>query len=275
MEKPTSKGAERDERELWDTDTPSLSRPPTYASNISTPPSYQSQTSYPTPTYSTKEPPSAELFHALLATNSQLVNIVLSDPANPDSPLFYVSNSQWTPGKPSVTITRGSKTGPILGVLKLGWGAENVYGLGDPEKEKTGEGIMRWEGLKRTSKWTHGTYEFVFAERNFVWQRTRQMIFADQPDMELRERLRSEVQGGETVENDGEVLAVYIGCQGWERKRGRFYLRNGEFSVGSSTSGGKEGEVWGDWEIAALLTGLGVIEGARRRARQRRGGGGG
>lgn len=164
-----------------------------------------------------------------------------------------------------------------MGVLKLGWGAENVYGLGDPEAEKTGQGHVRWESLKRTSKWTHGTYEFVFAGRNFVWQRTRQMIFADQPDMELRERVRSEVQGDkgtEVRENDGEVLAVYLGNLGW-RKRGRFYLRKGGFGVGSSSGAGKEGGVWGDWEIAALLTGLGVIEGARRRARQRRGGGGG
>ena len=101
------------------------------------------------------------------------------------------------------------------------------------------------------------------------------MVFADQPDMELRERMRAEVQGDRAAVSDGEVLAVYIGCQGFGRKRGRFYLRKGGFGVGSSASAGKDGEAWGDWEVAALLTALGVIEGARRRARKRRGGGGG
>jgi hypothetical protein len=273
MEKSASKQSEAEAKASheWDPDTLSLSRPPSYASNISTPPSYGSQTSYPSPTYTSKSPPSSATFHTLLATNSQLVNIVLSPESSPDEPLFYVSNSQWTPGKPSVTISRGSKTGPVLGVLKLGWGAENAYGLGDPEKEKNGEGTVRWEALKRTSKWTHGTYEFVFAGRSFVWQRTKQMIFADQPDMELREIVRPEVGG--SGQSEGEVLAVYIGSLGWWRKRGRFYLRKG--GIASGGGGEKGGEVWGDWEIAALLTGLGVIEGARRRARQRRAGGGG
>jgi hypothetical protein len=52
-------------------------------------------------------------------------------------------------------------------------------------------------------------------------------------------------------------------------------LWKGGFGVGSCGGAGKDGEVWGNWEIAVLLTALGVIEGARRRARQRRGGGGG
>ena len=141
-----------------------------------------------------------------------------------------------------------------------------MYGLGDPNVEVGKGGEVRWEALRRTSKWTHGTYEFAFQGRTFVWQRTRQPIFADQPDLECCE------SGGAA---GGEVLAVYHGSGvGWGKKRGVFYLRRG--GVGASGSGGKENEDWwGDWEVACLLTGCGIIEGSRRRARQRRGGGGG
>ena len=139
-----------------------------------------------------------------------------------------------------------------------------MYGLGDPEVEKRGGEILRWEALRRTSKWTHGTYEFAFEDRRFVWQRTKMPFLADQPDLECRE------EGG------GEILAVYIGCQGWGRKRGRFYLRKGDVGLRSSGREGRKGkEWWSDWDVAVLLTGLGIIEGSRRRARQRRGGGGG
>lgn len=138
-----------------------------------------------------------------------------------------------------------------------------MYGLGDPQKEEEGGEPVRWEGLRRTSKWTHGTYEFVFQGRSFVWQRTAQPIFSDQPDLECKE------VGG------SEVLAVYIGSLRW-KKRGMFYLRKGGEGVGGSAGGeSKEDDVWGDWEIAVLLTGLGIIEGSRRRARQRRAAGGG
>lgn len=140
-----------------------------------------------------------------------------------------------------------------------------MYGLGDPNAEVGKEGEVRWESLRRTSKWTHGTYEFAFHGRNFVWQRTRQPIFADQPDMECRE------SGG------NDILAVYMGSGvGWGKKRGVFYLRR--HAVGDNGHGGsakESGDWWGEWEVACLLTGCGVIEGARRRARQRRGGGGG
>lgn len=120
-------------------------------------------------------------------------------------------------------------------------------------------GGLAWENLRRTSKWTHATYEFEYVvegmRRRFVWQRTRQPVFADQPDLEMRE-VGGDVSGG------GKVLAVYKGCQGWvSKKRGEFYVRRQE----------KE-EVWGDWEIVVLLTGMGIVEGARRRARQRRSG---
>ncbi len=163
-----------------------------------------------------------------------------------------------------MTLSLGAKDGAVLGVLKLGVFAENTVGLGDPNR-----GEIEWERLKKVSNWTHGTYEFEFGgmgdRRTFTWQRTRQRILGDQPDMELRENVETGVSG--------EVLAVYKGCQGFlSRTRGTFYLRKG---VDREAGVEKKLEDWSNWELMVLLTGCGIIEGSRRRARARRSGGGG
>jgi len=216
----------------------------------------------PEPTYFSSDPTS-NAFRSLTVSNAGIGNLVLS-PANQTSTLFYINNSQWTPGKPSVTLSLGAKEGRILGVLKLGVFSENTAGLGDPNR-----GEIDWERLKKVSNWTHGTYEFDFGSmgdrRTFTWQRTRQPIFGDQPDMELRENVES---GG-----TGQVLAVYKGCQGFlSRLRGTFYLKKG---VDRQAGVEKKLEDWSNWELMVLLTGCGIIEGSRRRARARRSSGGG
>lgn len=150
-------------------------------------------------------------------------------------------------------------------MLNLLWGRDNVFALGDPDASLVGTGLA-WENMRRTSNWTHATYEFEYAvagvRRVFVWQRTRQAIFSDQPDLELREK------------GEQRVLASYKGCQGLvSRRRGEFYVRRAQ-RVGRD-GGADGGEVWGDWEVVVLLTCFGIVEGSRRRARQRRSGGGG
>ncbi|KAN0089349.1 hypothetical protein V8E51_019609 [Hyaloscypha variabilis] len=201
-------------------------------------------------------------FRSLTVSNSGFGNLVLSLPGSTGT-LFYVKNSAW-PGNPSVTLSLGAKEGRILGVLKLGVFSENTVGLGDPNRDQ-----ISYQALRRVSNWTHGTYEFEFGgtgeRRRFTWQRTRYPIFGDQPDMELRENVES---GG-----TGEVLAIYTGCQGFlSRTRGTFYLRRG---VDREAGVEKKLEDWSNWELMVLLTGCGIIEGSRRRARARRSGGGG
>ncbi|KAE9365286.1 hypothetical protein N431DRAFT_430788 [Stipitochalara longipes BDJ] len=201
-------------------------------------------------------------FRSLTVSNTGLGNLILSPPGS-SSTLFYVKNSHW-PGNPSVTLSLGAKEGRILGVLKLGVFSENTVGLGDPNRDQ-----VFYEALRRVSNWTHGTYEFEFGgmgeRRRFTWQRTRQPIFGDQPDMELRENVESN--------GTGEVLATYKGCQGFlSRTRGTFYLRKG---VDRQAGVEKKLEDWSNWELIVLLTGCGIIEGSRRRARARRSGGGG
>jgi len=88
----------------------------------------------------------------------------------------------------------------VLGTLKLGWGRDNTFGLGDPTKiESDGIGGGEWFNLKRTSEWTHATYEFEWRGKTFVWQRTKRRVFSDQPNMEL------------FVKGQEGTLAVYKG----------------------------------------------------------------
>jgi hypothetical protein len=214
----------------------------------------------PSPNHSASPIPNE--FRSLTVYNAGIGNLVLSLPSSPNI-LFYVRNSQW-PGNPSVTLSLGSKEGRTLGILKLGVFSENTVGLGDPKRDQ-----IDYESLRRVSNWTHGTYEFEFGgmgdRRTFTWHRTRQNLFGDQPDMELRENVES---GG-----SGQVLAVYKGCQGlFSRTRGTFSLRRG---VDRQAGVEKKLEDWSNWELMVLLTGCGIIEGSRRRARARRSGGGG
>ena len=215
----------------------------------------------PPPTYYSNDPTSND-FRSLTVCNAGIGNLVVSLPPS-SSTLFYVKNSAW-PGNPSVTFSLGAKEGRILGVLRLGVFSENTVGLGDPNRDQ-----VNYERLRRVSNWTHGTYEFEYGgmgeRRTFSWQRTRQPLLGDQPDMELRENVES---GG-----SGQVLAVYKGCQGFlSRTRGTFYLRRGVYGESGVE---KKLEDWSNWELMVLLTGCGIIEGSRRRARSRRSNGGG
>ena len=82
---------------------------------------------------------------------------------------------------------------------------------------------------------------------------------ATDPDLELRDK-----------SDPSRVLAVYKAVFGW-KKRGTFFLRKRE---GAEEEEDMEREM-GDWEHVVLLTGCGVLEASRRRARQRSSNGGG
>lgn len=212
--------------------------------------------------------PSLVDFRTLIVTNANPLDVALSLPSSPDQTLFYVKNGSLQKNTPSVTLSSGTKEGRILGTVKLGWGRDNTVGLGNPEKDQD----IVWENLKRVSEWTHATYEFSFMEngdkKTYVWQRTKQRLYSDQPNMELKERL----MGGM---GDGEVLAVYKGNQGlmW-KSRGQFWIRKDmEKASKDAEQRVSSGGGWSDWELMVLLTGLGIIESSRRRSRARRSGG--
>lgn len=160
--------------------------------------------------------------------------------------LFSVINSSYTRGVPDVTIHAGAdKSGPTLGVAHLGVSGKHTVGLGDPNGNISS---VVWEGLSRTSrKWSHRTYQFesLFGDKGrkvFVWKQAVPKPFDDQGNMELFE------DGKEDI-----VLAKYIGVGLFKRKkRGQMLIIDGY------------GETW---ELIVLLTGLSLVELARRRAR--------
>ena len=213
--------------------------------------------SNPEPIYTSKALADSPDFRGLLVTNDSWLNLSLTPLSETSSPLFYVTNTTFSFTRPSLVLTSVSKNGPVLGVLKILWSRSNPFALSSSINVPPS---TNWESLERTSNWTHSTYEFPWEGMTYVWERTKCRWLGDQPDLELREK-------GKGV--GGKVLAVYRGEWDWKgRRRGVFYLRH----RGNSSEGE---EVWGSWEQVVILTGCGIIEAARRRARARRNRGGG
>jgi hypothetical protein len=101
-------------------------------------------------------PRNLDNFCTLEVSNAGLWNLSISVPSSP-TPIFYIENSSFTPGKPSVTLTAGTKNGPVLGVVKLAYLGQDTIGLGDPTSNTV---EMVFEELRKVSKWTHARYEF-------------------------------------------------------------------------------------------------------------------
>lgn len=184
-------------------------------------------------------------FKQFTVNKASLKNLSLC-PAGSDTPLLYVANYFWTPGKHDICLHTGdSKAGPVLGVAHLDiLGRNNTIGLGDPNSALTS---MVWEKLSRVSKVALSKYTFdsIFGEegrKTFEWRSTKHIPFDDQGDFELVE-----------VENPHMALAKFVGVGLVKHtKRGTLLIREG----------------YGDaWELMVLLTWLGIVELSRRRAR--------
>lgn len=206
-----------------------------------------------------EEPPSDPLnFKTYIVYNSAgHLNLKLALAGSSDT-IFYVAHSNFTPGTADLVLYGGAnKKSPVRGVVKMGalHKIEKV-GLGDPNIEVGPDKII-WEELKKLTKWTHKTYGFEWGERSerkkYEWRRTKQGAWDTTPDLILVEDGTRELKRGEM---GPEVLAQYMnkGILRW-KKRGTFEIRKG----------GNE-----KWETMVLLTGLTLIEGSRRRSRQRK-----
>jgi hypothetical protein len=227
-------------------------------------------------------------FYILDVANSALINmtITLCESTNESfksmkSPLF-VTNSVFARGKPSVCLTEATREGAVLGAVKLNHFGEDIIALGKEGGEiiETNQQGVRdevlYEDLRKVSRWSHARFEFGCEctdgrRRTFVWVRTRFSFWGDQPDLELREKLSSSMEGDDGL---GEVLAVYKGCQGLLTKmRGTFYIKRDcrNFEMRNGKKEREEiGHGWSDWELMVLLSACGLIEASRRRARARR-----
>jgi hypothetical protein len=131
-------------------------------------------------------------------------------------------------------------------------------GLGDPNLN--GGRDMTWLMMERTSS-SFIQSEFKFSmkihpddphARTFVWKRSSAAVVGDDAAHSL--------QNFKLVDGDnGEIVATFAnnGLKSWNKK-GKFRLVKGLYGT--------------EWETVALLTGLSLIERARRRQRASRAG---
>jgi hypothetical protein len=218
--------------------------------------------------------PNSDMFDSLLITNSWR-NLNISRKSQPDSPIYFVCNYVYTPGKPSVELYAGnSKLGPVVGVVRLGTSfQESVIGVGDPALGG-GRNVL-WETMKRERAWSCGAYAFSWElggmRKQYVWRADRSS-FADRPSLELREARKGEDGFGIQEEagvmdrgNPRPVLATYSvegsKCFGGQ---GTFSIKRSNANISPADE-----EMANQWELIVLLTGLGIIEAARRAARRR------
>jgi hypothetical protein len=204
--------------------------------------------------------PDPELFYELLSIRTWALHHI----AKPDSlstPLYCVEKHETlSKKKPDIIIhSGGSKSGPVLGVVRLGL-REYAIGLGDPdallEEGDRNERVV-WECLRRSNKWNHKAYEFEWdhgvggGERtNYKWQWTSRGFLGVHSDLELR------VSSPDSRE--GDIVVLYKRANWRHPKRGSFFIKRG------FGNGEKEAK---KWELMVLLTALGIIEGLVRRSR--------
>jgi hypothetical protein len=159
-----------------------------------------------------------------------------------------------------VTLHAGSdKTGEVLGVAKFStmFSKHISIGLGDPNFN--GGRDMTWLMMERTSsslvqsefKFNMKIYPDDPHARTFVWKRSSAVVVGDDAAHSLQ---NFKLVDGE----NGEIVATFAnnGLKSW--KKGKFRIVEGVYGT--------------EWEKAALLTGLCLIERARRRQRASRAG---
>ncbi|KAH8589024.1 hypothetical protein B0O99DRAFT_600258 [Bisporella sp. PMI_857] len=235
--------------------------------------------------------------HILLVSNTGVwwMNLSITRFSSPKTPVFHVQNTSLSRKIPSVVLSklssssvRISQASPnptpelpkssklsesnsrskaltaenqpqkqlsdvkqTLGILQLTASRNNPFAL--TSSPAPFPSLQYWN-LRRISDWSHKIYTFQFNDKTYIWTRTRCPVLSGQPDLELREK-----------DGDGTVLAEYNG-QLTMRTRGVFKLRRRD-----ELRDGADNKEFGDWELTVLLTGCGIIDASRRRARMRRG----
>jgi hypothetical protein len=203
------------------------------------------------------------LFYELVSKRTFLVHHI-SPPSSISTPFYCVTKHESVLRKnPDLKLHRGSdKSGQVLGVVKIGARFDTI-GVGDPDavlEEGNRVGRIVWERLQRTKKWTYKSYEFEYERgvgrgerQTYTWRRTKNH-FGFLRELELR------VGGPE--QREGEVLAVFVGTDTRNIKRGRYFIKR------SRDGDGEEGMAEAKrWELMVLLTSLAIIESAARRSR--------
>jgi hypothetical protein len=180
------------------------------------------------------------------------------------TPVCYVNNSIFTPGKPDLTLHAGADAkGPILAVCKFVLFSTGLkIGLGDPKDPNA----VTWEDVTRESR-DHSRYRFEMTiypsritqniarngeageRRAFLWKRTHSVGVEDSKPWMI-----SPCNFKMVEERTGELVAVFAN-NGFKslKKKGKIEIVKAY---------GK------DFDTAVILTGLAMVEKERRRSSQ-------
>lgn len=184
-------------------------------------------------------------FEQITFTNATYNNLHVHTSQSAE-PKYYVETSTFKPGKPDLTVHSGNaKTGPIIGVCKIGHTFEKMIGLGDPSGDINS---VQWETLKQHGLFGGLTFKFEFEydtegdRKSFTW--TRISRYPEHYKL---------VMDGRESEPLAEYSGTWLGKFGKGRERGKLAVIKGK------------GE---RWELAVLLTAVTMIETTKRRTRR-------
>lgn len=195
-----------------------------------------------------------------LVSKGKLRAYEIHSPGPNSSPIYYIeSNETLSKSKFDLLLHKGdSKNGVILGVAKRHLRGFTI-GLGDPAGEIEGKPII-WEKLERPEKYSHKIYHFDFGKGE------QRKTYTFRKSTGRTGRLKSmELRIGGVDEEDGELVAKWIGSSRWNMKNGSLFLAD-TVKKEQDQSAVREDHA-NDLEIIVYLTTFAVIESQVRRSK--------
>lgn len=182
-----------------------------------------------------------------------------TDP-EPNSIYHIESNETLSKNKFDLLLHKGdSKDGEVLGVAKRHLRGFTI-GLGDPAGELEGKQVI-WERLERPEKYSHKIYHFDFG----TGQQRKTYTFRKCNGR--TGRLKSmELRAGGIDEEDGQLLAKWVGSSRWNMKNGSLFIAD-RSRMGNNHLSQLQGEDITKWEIMVCLTTFAIIESQVRRSK--------
>jgi hypothetical protein len=188
----------------------------------------------------------------------QMYRIVRPGP-QADSIYYIETHGTLSKHKFDLLLHKGdSKDGEVLGVVKMHRRGFAI-GLGDPAGEIEGKQMI-WERLERPEKYSHKIYHFDFgagAQRTTYTYRKSYGVLGRLKSMELR--------AGGVDEEDGQLLAKWVGSSSWTMKAGSLFIAyTAKSRQDHNAPRDKESK---KWEMMVCLTTFAIIESQVRRSR--------
>ncbi|KAJ5305859.1 hypothetical protein PENANT_c015G00303 [Penicillium antarcticum] len=184
----------------------------------------------------------------------------ITRPGSQENSAYYIETHEtFSKHKFDLILHQGhSKVEEVLGVAKMHRRGFTI-GVGNPAGEIEGNEMI-WERLERPEKYSHKVYYFDFGtgatRTTYTWRKSYRSL-GRLKTMELR-------VGGVDEEN-GRLLATWIGSNTWKMKDGSLF-------IASTVNAGQDPDSPGDeettkWELMVCLTTIAIIESQVRRSK--------